>query len=66
MIIILWNVKIGKDLVALTVSYREGGVRRGHGLRPFRLSVSSRFPFLVSSSINVFSFRFVSCLPFLP
>lgn len=46
--------------------YREGGVRRGHGIRSFRLSVSSRFPFLVSSSINVFSFRFVSCLPFLP
>ena len=46
--------------------YREGGVRRGHGLRSLRLSVSSRFPFLVSSSINVFSFRFVSCLHFLP
>ena len=44
MIIILWNVKIGKDLVALTVSYREGGVRRGHGLRSFRLSISFYLP----------------------
>lgn len=40
--------------------YREGGVRRGHGLRSLRLSVSSRFPFLVSSSIYLP--RFVSCL----
>ena len=53
MIIILWNVKIGKDLVALTVSYREGGVRRGHGLWSFRLNASSYISFLSS---------FISCL----
>ena len=53
MIIILWNVKIGKDLVALTVSYREGGVRRGHGLWSFRLNASFYISFLSS---------FISCL----
>ena len=37
------------------ISYREGGVRRGHGLRSLRLSVSLRFRFFFSFS-NLVSF----------
>ncbi|GMF67528.1 unnamed protein product [Aspergillus oryzae] len=41
----------------LTFAHREGGVRRGHGLRSFRLSVFTRSAFLISF--------FTSFLPYL-
>ena len=65
MIIILWNVKIGKDLVALTVSYREGGVRRGHGLWSFRLNASFYISFLSSFIISCLLLPSISLYPIL-